>query len=339
MKSLIIADLHLTDKEDDLYRFEIFSTINHLAEKVDKIIFLGDMTDSKDNLSGWLINKIADEVAKLRKPVIILKGNHDYYKDAENPTLRFLDYFPGVTFITEPQVENMCLFLPHSRNPVKDWDYYKRKFGKYDYIFMHQLIIGGKSEDGYEFTEGLPLESMLGAKQIIAGDLHKPQVLKDENTIVTYVGSPYHIHYKTNDFQGRLLILDHARGHLQTMHLKFPFKMRLAVTDVLDFKKEVRRKELYKGDKIKVHVLLHDTDCINYKEISTEIEEICKEKELQLKGISLKRISDKMLSTALTEAGKMGDVKDIGQVIKELCKAQALGTRYSKVAEEILKEH
>ena len=81
--AILITDLHLTEKQEDQYRFNIFPWLvtRHSKDKSIRAVFiLGDLTDRKDNHSAWFVNKIVSSLRALTAhfdDVFILKGNHD----------------------------------------------------------------------------------------------------------------------------------------------------------------------------------------------------------------------------------------------------------------------
>ncbi|MEE8113134.1 MAG: metallophosphoesterase, partial [Nitrososphaerales archaeon] len=126
----MVSDLHLSDKADDEYRWQIFEFLHgYYAMTEDKnLIILGDLTDEKDHHSAKLVNAIADEILTLRDKgmeIFILKGNHDYI-DPACPFFDFLDSYEYVNYITWPKTwliqGERCLFLPHTRNPIEEWE-------------------------------------------------------------------------------------------------------------------------------------------------------------------------------------------------------------------------
>ena len=133
---LITTDLHLTDRSDEAYRWDIFPFLKKQAtkHKTQHIFILGDLTDFKDNHSARLVNRIVEEVVGLTDygGVTILKGNHDYV-DPKTPFFMFLDGMsvdpygsePVVRFVTDitkTKISNKrVLLLPHTRTPKEDW--------------------------------------------------------------------------------------------------------------------------------------------------------------------------------------------------------------------------
>src|SRR5713226_9416852 len=116
MTYLISADLHLSDRPRDEYRWGLFGWLAKMQAKHDvtATMFLGDITQDKDKHSATLVNRLVDELIGLKPPIYILRGNHDGI-DPANPYFRFLSTIEGVQFIVEPTVIDGVAFIPHCR--------------------------------------------------------------------------------------------------------------------------------------------------------------------------------------------------------------------------------
>lgn len=208
---LLTTDLHLTDKAQDAYRFDLFPWLARtcLKRQVTDLCILGDLTDAKDRHPASLVQKVVDALQLLVENcgarVHILKGNHDYAVDATNPFFQFLKHMPGIHYYTFPSfVNEEVLFLPNTRDPAKDWAKLDLQDVKYRYIFLHQGFLGAKTSQGFALTTGIDATKVLGAHNdwLFSGDIHVPQ----ECGPVTYVGTPYPIHFD-DTYQCRVLLL------------------------------------------------------------------------------------------------------------------------------------
>src|SRR6266436_4337016 len=115
---IITADLHLSDKPQDSYRWGIFDWLRKQQDenKISGCLILGDLTEEKDCHSATLVNKMVNGLRKLEPPVYILKGNHDYI-DYNNPYFGFLSCIDGIRFITTPaEIEPGIFAIPHQPN-------------------------------------------------------------------------------------------------------------------------------------------------------------------------------------------------------------------------------
>ncbi|KKL89649.1 hypothetical protein LCGC14_1912620, partial [marine sediment metagenome] len=216
--ALLTTDLHLSEKTEDQYRFDLFPwIIKHFRNKVDTVIILGDLTDRKNYHADFFVNKVVDCIRSLAKHfnVYILCGNHDYDVDPTQPFFGFLGKYTNVTYISTPTIYHNRLFLPHSRKPGKDWGILsKSEMGSVDIIFMHQTFRGSVSESG-RVLEGISSRRFQRFEcPIFSGDIHVPQQLGP----ITYVGCPYHIHYG-DKFEPRVLLLNRR---FETQDVQFP---------------------------------------------------------------------------------------------------------------------
>ena len=107
MTALAIADLHLTEKRRDAYRFAVMEYIAELIEKhnVSTLLILGDLTEAKDYHPATLVNDIVDIFYSFSclAEVIILTGNHDYI-EADCPFFHFLKHFKRIRWINKVRI-------------------------------------------------------------------------------------------------------------------------------------------------------------------------------------------------------------------------------------------
>lgn len=155
MRELIIGDLHFGIKNNsvtwlesqiDFFEKQIFKIID--SENLDRIIFLGDVTDVRYGINqqvGIEVKNIIRKLAKkFKKDIYFVCGNHDYYSPLEEfihynsyellfgP--EFLELYPNLHFVTEEPLftEDGSLFLPFywTENPDHfDELLYTYKFG------------------------------------------------------------------------------------------------------------------------------------------------------------------------------------------------------------------
>lgn len=211
LPALITTDLHFTANPRDEYRWGIWSWLRKTCakESVKTLLILGDLTDAKDYHPAELVNRIVKEVALTRQAgieILILQGNHDYLR-AGHAYFAFLSTLPGVTFITKPldtgAYGEAALFLPHTKNPAKDWA--DMRFDDCAYVFMHQTVSGAVASNGQKM-EGDAFPDLSGAGKVYSGDIHVPQKIG----CVEYVGSPYHVHFGDR-FKPRCVLIDSFR--------------------------------------------------------------------------------------------------------------------------------
>jgi DNA repair exonuclease SbcCD nuclease subunit len=254
--ALLVADWHLTDNPRDEYRWGLLPWLVQTCkeEKVKTLIFLGDLTDAKDNHSANLTNRVTAGFVKLAAVVDNIKvmaGNHDWLLGGQE-FFRFLSIIPRVQYISEPCEDAdtggiPTFYLPFSKNPAKDWAGFD--FSHYELLFMHQTIKGAVSSNG-EKMEGEDLPDLSAAGKVWSGDIHVPQVIGP----VEYVGSPMHIHFG-DAFTPRCVLLERG-GRAVDLHFKTCSRITVDVASL----RELKRVDLLPGDQVKLRVSLAEAE-------------------------------------------------------------------------------
>jgi len=265
MVDLAIADIHLSEKARDQYRFETMKLVTRLIKQYqpERLLVLGDLTEAKDYHPAPLVNAVVDlfyDWSWLTE-VTILLGNHDYTQ-IDCPFFHFLRRVERISWIIHPTELKLdigrCLFLPHTRNHKQDW---KNIGESYDWIFAHNTFEGALTEHGKRLS-GIPL-NVLPKGEIISGDIHTPQKL---GAFFTYVGAPYQVDFG-DDFEPRALLL--SKREYTSISLPGPQKQLIE----LKTSYKLDRLKINKGDIVKVRYQLtpeEQPDWINIKERITE---------------------------------------------------------------------
>lgn len=253
MTTLVTADLHFSDNSRDSYRFRIFKTMHKIIKdhEVNLVLILGDITEEKDEHPSRLVNRIVNHLYRLAKEcrIIIMKGNHDFLGDPNNPFFSFLGKIPNITWINNPTETKALryhtelgnsIFLPHTNNYKKDWK--SLTFSNYRWIFCHQTFAG--TMIGGRHAEGIPLE-IFPIDRIISGDIHIPG-----DDPVTYVGAPYAVDFG-DDYSPRMLLLDGKRK--TSIPVPGPQKRLLELRSINDIQRPLKVK-INAGDILKVRV-------------------------------------------------------------------------------------
>ena len=287
---LLTTDLHLTEKGEDSYRFDLFPWILEQYPNLGGLIILGDLTDRKDFHAGWFVNKIVDSMRMIAKhyPVWILKGNHDYDTDDKCPFFGFTGKYRNITYISSPKILQIqpgssVLFLPHSRKPGEDWSILsKPEMESVDVIFMHQTFRGSVSESG-RVLEGIsPHRFRRFGCPIFSGDIHVPQQLGP----ITYIGCPYHIHYG-DKFEPRVLLLNRR---FETQDVQFPAPRKFMLD--LGHGKELykMRRKLQSGDRVKVRIHLPRSEFGSWPIHRDRVRKTAKKIGIILHSVTLKEL-------------------------------------------------
>jgi DNA repair exonuclease SbcCD nuclease subunit len=271
MKLLIVSDLHLTDRPEDEYRWEVFTKIGQVcgAYSVDRVVILGDLTDSKDRHSSALVNRIVDSLVELtnRAPalVTVVKGNHDFMVDEDCPFFRFLNHIPMLEFVVHPTAVRMpdgfkMYYLPFSRTPLP-----KREDVDWELVSESNLILAHLTFNGSELSNGSRLEGgddpywftrkVSPSAVVISGDVHVPQTVGLRQQPITYVGAPYHVRFG-DGYTGRMLLVSVDAS--KTVRLKpiplneFPSRISARIRHV----EAIKSMNLMPGDQLKLTLIL-----------------------------------------------------------------------------------
>jgi predicted phosphodiesterase len=245
MISIVSGDWHLDGNSRNEYRHTfVEKTLPDLVKthNYDRLVCLGDLCQDKDRHSAELVNRVVDSITMLSKlcEVVILKGNHDYI-DPSHPFFGFLKTIKDVTWIGKPTFLGDELFLPHTRDCQRDWK--GLSLGKAKRIFAHQTFQGANA--GNHIMDGIPLSVFPEDVDIISGDVHVPQKIRN----LRYVGAPYTINFG-DTYKPRVLIL---RGDkITTLPVHGPRKVLIEI----DNPRHMPEVELHAGDMIKVRVKL-----------------------------------------------------------------------------------
>lgn len=263
-KILALADLHLSDRSRDDYRFHFLRRLHKTIltkNKIDGLVIAGDLTEDKDRHSAQFVNEVVGYVAALADvvPIAVLMGNHDYRNEG-HPFFAFLSHVPNVIWIDKPYYCNVqdslstavfgdCLFLPHTFNHEEDWKPFQKAFTKARAVFTHQLYNGANVGFGRE-VDGIDPDYFPSGTQVISGDVHVPQRVGP----VRYIGAPYTVDFG-DDYEGRGLILS-DRKITQLTFSDLPQKYLIEASSLL----RVRAKlsGLNPGSVIKVRMAVED---------------------------------------------------------------------------------
>lgn len=279
---LITTDIHLTDHPSTEYRWKLFPWINKMIEEhgVKSVAILGDITDAKDNHSASLVNRVVSSIKSIQCPdITILAGNHDWLRKGEE-FFRFLNHLEGVRFITKPteievdQFKELILALPYSKTPGAEWSGWD--MSHYDYVFLHQTIRGAIASNGQRMDgEGVP--EMNPRIRCYSGDIHVPQTIGN----LTYIGSPYHVHFGDN-FEPRVLML---KRHGEERWLRMPSPRRIVLK--VGSLQELRRADLDEGDQIKLRMELSEADKHAWSRLKREAVAILEDRGVIVHGAEL----------------------------------------------------
>lgn len=264
MSILLTTDWHLTDDADNEYRWEVFDILAEIITKetISLVVLAGDLSDRKDRHKGAFVNRVVAEISAVayRVPFYILKGNHD--QPLTGPAYwQFLNEIEQVRFIDEPVVSNNCLFLPHSRNPVKDWHahFFKMQFKA---ILMHQTVKGAR--DGATILEGEPLPDLPTDIPIYSGDIHVQQKIRN----ITYIGAPHPVRYG-DSYPCRMLLLREDDLAIEKEIKLNPIQKTIVEITSLD---DLKKFKLHKADQVRIRFSMPAANLTEWPQIEQALE-------------------------------------------------------------------
>jgi DNA repair exonuclease SbcCD nuclease subunit len=332
---LITTDLHLTARERDEYRWDLFPwLLNQMGSSHQDLAILGDITDQKDGHSSVLVNRVVSNLVMLTekgKRVFVVKGNHDYV-DPDLPFFLFLRHLYGVRFFSNPWVTDTevgpVLFLPHDRNPVKAWE--SIAVDKEDIIMCHQTFDGALAHGGHamQSSVGPRYFSKRGSEALVlSGDIHKPQEIGD----VTYVGTPYPVSF-AESHQPRVLSLTAVGDELEIGELFPPSirKMNLTIDSAADI------PVLKSGDQLKIKLAVHKEDLGDWDVRREAIIEKCKIADARIRSLELIDQGGKTIHQAAPKQGKTSARPE--DVLSSFCSERLLSDGEHHAAQDILAE-
>lgn len=335
---LMTSDLHFTDRANDQYRFDIFEwlKIRIADKKADYLFILGDITDSKDHHSAALVNKILSSIRDVRDTcgveIIILKGNHDYI-NVDEPYFHWFNE-EGIRFISRPELLRIagkdCLFLPHTRQYLKDWK--KVNMKKPDFIFIHQTLVGAVASNGMEMPSGVPRGVFDKAKDsciIIAGDIHVPQMVGR----VEYCGAPYPITFG-DSYNPRVLYYDGKKMHTMPRSTISKKTITLAFND--DFDSEAKAHGVTAGDQLKLRIAIPAEHLEAGKELKLAAQEAFEQRGAFVASVEIRVPPPELRPEAKGTSGS--EDQTATELLDGYAKAFGIGPEALAVGRELLHE-
>lgn len=340
---LITADLHLSDRERDEYRWDLFPWIVERMEQLgaSTLLILGDLTDEKDGHSARLVNRIMDSLLTIPGHVYILKGNHDY-TDEDCPFFRFLgheEYGARISFITKttflsenlpPGTRGTVMMLPHTLKPKTVWGHVKR-LKKVRLACCHQPVVGAVTESGITMREGISSRywSTRGYKfPVVAGDIHVPQTVGD----FTYTGAPYPIKFG-DEFIPRVLRFDGKSLH-EIVREKVIRKLSVDIDDA----ENLAELELREGDQIKVRVHLPRSEFGVWEQHRARLIEIATDAGAVIHSAEIQEESRRK-KKATSTAPKGSRCSDPSELLTAFCEERGIDPALENVAGDLIAGH
>lgn len=296
MKLLITGDIHVDHNPDHDYRWGFFKTLRrHLdRDDVDGLVIAGDTPDRKDRHPAAFVDRMAREfhalaevtpTRKRPKPVIVIKGNHDYI-DPDCPFFGFLRHIENVEYYTHPGVlelgPNKILILPEGsdwENPRVDW---RRKYPiagidgqRWSLIVTHETFDGALASTDIKLkgiSKHSSSKAVTNGCPIVSGDIHVPQQIGN----VLYAGSPHHVRFG-DKYEPRMLLWDFDKDKAATIPLGGLRRITANYCFDDDGETIVTDAEIREGDHVKVRFRGGHKAQARWPEIAVDIRGIIKQ--------------------------------------------------------------
>jgi DNA repair exonuclease SbcCD nuclease subunit len=203
-KILHIADVHIRNwkrhKEFKLVFDRLFEAAKQLPDN--SIITVGgDIVHAKTDMSPELIHMVSYLLHGLAdiKPTIVICGNHDTNLnnnnrlDALTPIIEAKAH-PNLFYLRDSGVHKIGDVVINVMSLLDSVDKYKTA-DKIDLkrkcliAMYHGTIANSKVDSGMNIAHGLDWDTFAGHDLVLLGDIHKRQVLSDNNPLIFYPGS------------------------------------------------------------------------------------------------------------------------------------------------------
>ena len=285
---VLTADLHLTDKPRDEYRWDVFGDLEYIASNSRgraTLVVLGDVTDRKNNHPARLVNRVVESFKRLADAfdhVYIIKGNHDY-ENKDEAFFSFLSHIPGVTFVSEPLHVGRVAMLPHMRDDAEIADVIARLHPlETDLALLHVTVGGAHASNGQEMG-GLYSGAFPSGIDYFSGDIHVPQKVGD----FEYVGSPYHVHFG-DKFTPHIVRIATPRALPE--YVEFDRKVNRHVLDINspdELPKVGPEQRIKGGDQVKVRVHLSRAEVFTWAACRDRVKGWATQKLIDLCGCEM----------------------------------------------------
>lgn len=349
MKALIISDLHLTDAAKEQYRWRVFDWTRQALKEHDcsDLFILGDLFDKKDRHPADIVNRLVNILVELSDNVDItlLQGNHDYLR-IESPFLTFLSHLPKIKWINTPTllaIHGMnTLWLPHSRQPMEEWNINPCIKDDYDMVFMHQSVIGCRVSNYYEMNCGLDLRWLEEQVKcpIISGDIHVPQTIRS----LTYVGTPHPVSFG-DDYECRALLLNTTSNRnvvektweLESLSIPGIKRHSLTISNVDEIKLMFAAGVIRPKDQVKIKILLspeHFSQWTITKEVVTQW---CDYNQIDVFDIKLEKIGTEVSDPTSKKSGGFY-LNHPNDLFKRFSEQESIDPKFVTIGQELLTE-
>ena len=199
-KIVHFSDLHIKlYKDHELYRDILKECFIRWSElKPDRIVFTGDLVHSKNHVTPELIDMVSwvlKECANIAKTIVLI-GNHDFLEnnldrlDTLTPIINNINN-DNIVYFTDKGVymDDNVKWCVYSLKENNERPNITKEEGTHNIGLYHGTIEGLSTDMGYMFDEGASPEHFDGCDIVLAGDIHKRQIVEIPTGKLYMVGS------------------------------------------------------------------------------------------------------------------------------------------------------
>lgn len=252
MKLLMFNDIHFGAKGNSktfneyCIKFVEYLIEYSLKNKIDKILFLGDWHDSRDEIQIATLNyshKALKLLSDTKIPVEMILGNHDlYFRNSRKlNSIPFVETETSIHLIKEPYFDeiNKFLFIPW----LVEEENFVSIISKYspEYVFCHAELPGFKFNK-LSSASGIFDETLYtGPKKIFSGHYHQRQ----EKGNVVYTGNCFCSTFADLDEEKNrgFCVLDTESGDYEFVQVpNMPIYRKLNYSEIKNSLKEIENE-------------------------------------------------------------------------------------------------
>lgn len=323
--TLVIGDLHLTDRAEDNYRWDTVRQAAALVKKrkINQVFLLGDLADRKDRHSGAFTNRVVDVLLSLTNlggaQVFIMMGNHDKPVSGE-PFWSWMSLVPNLTFITSRVYRNRAALYGNCSDP----SLWEEPNTQIDAIFMHQTIGSPVAENGVVLDDGQALPAWAAGLPVYAGDVHVPQKCGN----ITYIGAPHPIKFG-DSYDTNFYVFGNDWGAYEKVPVDTIRKHSLVIRSYED----LAAAEVSGGDQVKITIDVSAADPLIWTAINVRAAEWAQQRGVLLSSVNI-QLTGANSEKVVQSAGEYSHAESL----RKFCAEEGLGQDFQDFALALFEE-
>jgi DNA repair exonuclease SbcCD ATPase subunit/DNA repair exonuclease SbcCD nuclease subunit len=339
VKNIIhIADIHIRLLNRHNEYKEVFNELYKEISLTNKntIVFIGgDIVHNKIDITNEMLDLVFEflnNIVNLR-PVVLIKGNHDLNVNNQtrksildvvvpminNPQLNYIDdsenvyYHNNLDFILYPFINNN---LPN----INELNENNIKIGMF-----HGCVNGSKTDSGMTLESDTNIKRFKDVDILLLGDIHKFQILSNQNPIALYPGSLIQQDFGESLYKHGYVIWDleslsfkhfeiNNNYGFYNLYMDYNVWKDVCLKLVLDSSNHISTLDSIKKDYVSLKVKYTESQEVLINEFKRNIIATLKDKHIKLNEVSFENISE----TKISEIKNKVDIHSIKSQLKLL---------------------